>query len=86
MKRRDARCVVLVCEDVDCLMLVATELAETGCVVVCARDVGQAADFVRAGLSTQFVLVLIGQLEWMIECDDLGELTGPAIAEARFVN
>jgi len=102
VRRRNEPCVILVCEDVDCLLIVATELAAAGCEVFCVRDVRQAADLVRAGFTMRFVLVLIGEElvppahlraamaahlpEWKIECDELGDVTGSTITEARFLN
>ena len=102
MRRRNAPCVVLVCEDVKCLVLVATEIAATGCEVLCALDLRQAAEFVRARRARRYVLVQIGEelvppaeqraeaaahlLHWKIECDELDDMTGSAISEARFVN
>ena len=55
-----ARCILLVSDDVRCLNLVATELRAAGCRVLCARDMEQAAGLVRAKLTTQFVLVFLG--------------------------
>ena len=55
-----ARNVVLVSDDVRCLNLVAAELHGMGCRVFCVRDLEQAAQVVRAKLTTRFVLILLG--------------------------
>lgn len=61
MSRYAARSVVIVSEDEQCSSLVAAELRAMGCRVFCARDLPQAAGLVRAGLTTRFVLVRIGE-------------------------
>ena len=52
-----ARCVLLVSDDVRCLNLMATELRAMGCRVLCARDLEQAAEVVRATMTTRFLLM-----------------------------
>ena len=89
MKRSAPGCVLLMCEDPVCLELIASELRALGCRVLCAHDLADVARLVRAGLTTRFVLVRIGegavpatalraQLAarlpgWQIECDEPDE-------------
>lgn len=92
MRWPPARTVLLVCEERRCLGLVAAELKAMGCRVLCARDLEQAADLVRAGLTTRFVLVSLGMEvvspadlrrsmaerlpEWSIESDEVEARSG----------
>jgi hypothetical protein len=66
----------------------ATELRATGCRVLCARDLGQAAEVVRATMTTRFLLMFIADdfvspadlrsamaahlPGWSVECDESG--------------
>jgi hypothetical protein len=54
------RSVVLVCDDVRLLRLLAAELRELGCRVFIARDLGEVAQLVRARMTKRFVLVRLG--------------------------
>jgi hypothetical protein len=83
-----APCVLIVSDDVRCLNLMATELRAMGCRVLCARDLEQAAEVVRATMTTRFLLMFIADdlvlpadlcsamaahlPGWSVECDESG--------------
>ena len=52
--------VLLVCEDGVLLAAMAGELRASGCRVLCARDLEEAAALIRAGAMNRFMLVRLG--------------------------
>jgi DNA-binding NtrC family response regulator len=55
-----SRSILLVSENEACLDFVASELRAMGFRVFCTRDLAEAAELVRQGVTRRFVLVRIG--------------------------
>jgi DNA-binding response OmpR family regulator len=84
-----SRSILLVSENEACLAFVAAELRAMGFRVFCLRDLAEAAELVREGVTRRFVLVRIGAThssptalrdemaahlrDYLVEGDDLPE-------------